>query len=194
MICLELLWTFFQIGLFSIGGGYAAIPLLQAKVVEANGWLTLSEFTDLVTIAEMTPGPIAVNSATFVGMRLAGIPGAVLATLGNILPGCVIVLLLSMLYRRYGRSRGLQTVLGTLRPAVVALIAGAALSIGANALGIDLKTASDGIAAAFSGFSWLSLVLLIPAFFALRKKANPILVIFATGAVYTLLQWMSGAL
>ncbi len=185
MIYLELFWCFLQIGLFSIGGGYAAIPLIQAQVVQANGWLTLSEFTDLVTIAEMTPGPIAVNSATFVGTRLAGVAGAVVATLGNILPGCAIVLLLSMLYRRYGRSQGLQTVLGTLRSAVVALIAGATISIGTGALGIDLAALSAGLSAAFSGFSWLSLVLMVLAFAALRsKKLSPILTIFATGVVY----------
>ena len=79
MIYLQLFWSFLQIGLFSIGGGYAAIPLIQAQVVQNHAWLNMSEFTDLITIAEMTPGPIAVNSATFVGIRIAGIPGALVA-------------------------------------------------------------------------------------------------------------------
>ena len=82
MTLLHLLWSFFQIGLFSIGGGYAAMPLIQSQVVDQYGWLTMREFTDLITIAEMTPGPIAVNSATFVGIRIAGFPGALIATLG----------------------------------------------------------------------------------------------------------------
>ena len=83
---LDLFLCFVQVGLFSIGGGYAAMPMIQAKAVEYYHWLTMSEFTDLMTIAEMTPGPITVNSATFVGIRMAGIPGALVATMGCILP------------------------------------------------------------------------------------------------------------
>ena len=84
MIYLQLFWSFLQIGLFSFGGGYAAMPLIQGQVVTSHGWLTMSEFTDLITISQMTPGPIAVNSATFVGLKIAGIPGAVVATVGCI--------------------------------------------------------------------------------------------------------------
>ena len=84
MIYLQLFFSFLQVGLFSVGGGYAAMPLIQSQVVEQHPWLTLHEFTDLITIAEMTPGPIAINSATFVGIRIAGIPGAIVATLGCI--------------------------------------------------------------------------------------------------------------
>ena len=91
MIYLQLFWSFLQVGLFSIGGGYAAMPLIQNQVVSAHPWLTMNEFTDLITIAEMTPGPIAINSATFVGIRIAGIPGAMIATFGCILPSCVLV-------------------------------------------------------------------------------------------------------
>ena len=94
MIYLQLFWSFLQIGLFSVGGGYAAMPLIQAQTVQLHGWLTMNEFTDLVTIAEMTPGPIAVNSATFVGIRIAGLPGALVATLGCIFPSLFIVCLL----------------------------------------------------------------------------------------------------
>ena len=81
---LMLFWSFFQVGLFSFGGGMASLPLIQEQVVDTHAWLTLSEFSDLVTIAEMTPGPLAVNAATFVGIRIAGIPGALLATFGCI--------------------------------------------------------------------------------------------------------------
>ena len=84
MIYLQLFWSFIQIGMFSFGGGYAAMPLIQGQVVNTHEWLTMTEFTDLITISQMTPGPIAVNSATFVGMKIAGIPGAVVATLGCI--------------------------------------------------------------------------------------------------------------
>lgn len=90
MIFLQLFFSFLQIGLFSFGGGYAAMPLIQGQVVTLHGWLTISEFTDLITISQMTPGPIAVNSATFVGMKIAGIPGAMVATAGCILPSCIL--------------------------------------------------------------------------------------------------------
>ena len=91
MIYLQLFLSFLQIGLFSFGGGYAAMPLIQDQVVTRYGWLSMAEFTDLITISQMTPGPIAVNSATFVGIRIAGIPGALVATFGCILPSCILV-------------------------------------------------------------------------------------------------------
>ena len=97
MTYLELFISFFKIGLFSFGGGYAAMPLIQDQVVTAHQWLSMPEFTDLVTISQMTPGPIAINSATFVGIKIAGIPGALAATLGCILPSCVIVMLIAKL-------------------------------------------------------------------------------------------------
>ena len=98
MILLKLFLSFLQIGAFSFGGGYAAMPLIQAQVVIKYGWLTMEEFTNLITIAEMTPGPIAVNSATFVGTKIAGVPGALVATMGCILPSCIIVTLIASLY------------------------------------------------------------------------------------------------
>lgn len=94
MIFLELFLAFFRIGLFSFGGGYAAVPLIQSEIVDGHKWLEMSQFADLITIAEMTPGPIAVNSATFVGQQIAGLPGAIVCTLGCIVPSFLIVLLL----------------------------------------------------------------------------------------------------
>ena len=111
MIYLQLLWSFVQIGLFSIGGGYAAMPLIQNQVVDIHGWLTMNQFADIMTIAEMTPGPIAINAATFVGIRIAGIPGALVSTLGCILPACFIVTLLAFVYYRF---KGLSLVQGVL--------------------------------------------------------------------------------
>ena len=129
MIYLQLFLSMFQIGLFSVGGGYVAIPLIQHQVVELHGWLSATEFTDIITIAEMTPGPIAINSATFVGIRVAGIPGALVATFGCVLPSCCIVLLLARLYYKYRSLEGIQRILSGLRPAVVGMIASAGLSI-----------------------------------------------------------------
>ena len=100
MIYLQLFLSFLQIGAFSFGGGYAAMPLIQNQVVQLHPWLSQSEFTDLITISQMTPGPIAINSATFVGIKIAGMPGALVATLGCILPSCIIVTIIAYLYMR----------------------------------------------------------------------------------------------
>ena len=112
MIYWELFWTFLQIGLFLVGGGYAAIPLIQSSIVDQHAWLTLSEFTDLISIAEMTPGPIAINAATFVGIRIGGIGGALAASFGCIVPSLVLVSLLYGLYARYRTMPFLQKILG----------------------------------------------------------------------------------
>ena len=97
---LNLFWSFFQIGLFSIGGGYAAMPLIQNQVVDIHHWLTMAEFADIMTIAEMTPGPIAINSATFVGIQVGGIWGAVIATLGCVCPSSIIVMILASILNK----------------------------------------------------------------------------------------------
>ena len=133
MIYLKLFISFLQIGMFSFGGGYAAMPLIQGQVVNGHQWLTMAEFTDLITISQMTPGPIAVNSATFVGTKIAGVPGALAATFGCILPSCVIVTLIAKLYLKYRNMALLQGVLASLRPAVVALIGSAGIAILINA-------------------------------------------------------------
>ena len=133
MIYLQLFLSFLQIGAFSFGGGYAAMPLIQNQVVQLHSWLSQSEFTDLITISQMTPGPIAINSATFVGTRIAGIPGALAATAGCVLPSCILVTLLAKIYLKYRNLSLLQVVLKSLRPAVIAMIAAAGASILVNA-------------------------------------------------------------
>ena len=129
MIYVQLFFSFLQIGAFSFGGGYAAMPLIQQQVVNIHHWMTVKEFTDLITISQMTPGPIAVNSATFVGTQIAGIPGALIATAGCVLPSCILVTLLAKLYFKYRDMKMMQGILGSLRPAVVSMIAAAGLSI-----------------------------------------------------------------
>lgn len=176
-IYLQLFFSFIQVGLFSIGGGYAAMPLIQNEVVTKYGWLTVNEFTDLITIAEMTPGPIAINSATFVGIRIAGIAGAIVATFGCILPSCFLVSLLAFVYFRYKNISVLQSVLGVLRPAVVALIAAAGLSI------LQLVV-FQGQNAEWTNVNWTGVILFAGAFVCLRwKKWNPILVMGLCGVV-----------
>lgn len=176
MTLFQLFVSFLQVGLFSIGGGYAAMPLIQSQVVERYAWLTMGEFADLVTIAEMTPGPIAINAATFVGIRIAGIGGALAATFGCILPSCVIVSVLARIYYRYRGLPVLQEVLSSLRPAVVALIAAAGLSI----LG---QVAFDGQAFSLPALCAPALVLFATALIVLRRlRWNPILVMALCGA------------
>ena len=186
MIYLELFLSFLQVGAFSIGGGYASIPLIQSQVVERHGWLTMGEFTDLVTISQMTPGPIAINSATFVRIRIAGIGGALVATWGCILPSCLIVSLLAYIYRRYKSASAVDTVLGCLRPAVVALILAAGLSMLQTAAFIESES---GLAA----IQWVSILLFLGAFFLLRKwKWNPIGVMCLCGGLNVLLYLFTG--
>lgn len=129
MIYLQLFWSFFQIGLFSFGGGYAAMPLIQNQIVNINGWLDMSAFSDIITISQMTPGPIAINSATFVGIQMGGIPGAVVATAGCVLPSSIVAIILAKLYYKYKEMSVMKGVMNGLRPAVVAMIASAGLSI-----------------------------------------------------------------
>ena len=95
MKLLTLFFSFLQIGAFSFGGGYAALPLIQHQVVDLYHWLTMNELTDLITISQMTPGPIAINAATFVGLKIDSFYGAIVATLGCILPSCIIVSLIA---------------------------------------------------------------------------------------------------
>ena len=169
--------SFVQIGLFSFGGGYAAMPLIQGQVVTAHGWLSIAEFTDLITISQMTPGPIAVNSATFVGLKIAGVPGAIVATLGCILPSCIIVTLLAKLYLKYRKLDILQGILHSLRPGVVAMIASSGAFILVNAFfggkqGILLQT------------KWEMVAIFIVALLLLRKtKINPISVMLIAGVL-----------
>ena len=174
LILLQLFLSFLQIGAFSFGGGYAALPLIQEQVVTQHGWLSRSEFTDLITISQMTPGPIAVNSATFVGIRLAGFLGALAATFGCILPSCILVTVLSYLYLKYRKMSMLQGVLETLRPAVVSMIAAAGVSI--------LITAFWNDAVSFMSTKWDSIVIFVVAVWLLKKKNwNPILVMVLSG-------------
>jgi chromate transporter len=179
MIYLMLFWNFFQIGLFSIGGGYAALPLIQNRIVDVNNWLTMMEFTDLITISEMTPGPIAINSATFVGIQVAGTAGAVVSTLGFVAPSCIIVTLLAFMYYKYKEMTVIKGILAGLRPGVVALIASAGLSI----LILTLW-GEQGITANLWGIDYISLCLFVIGLIVLKKyKPNPIYVIGGAGII-----------
>ncbi len=182
MIYWELLWSFIQIGLFSVGGGYASMPLIQAQVVDKYHWLTLTEFADIITISQMTPGPVAINSATFVGMRIGGIGGALVATLGCILPSCAIVLTLSWIYFKYRSVSVVQGVLAGLRPTIVALIASAGVTI---LLMSFFGGATESLFhLPFSQLDWVAIVLFALCLILLRKtKVSPLLIMAGAGVV-----------
>lgn len=175
---LDLFISFFKVGLFSFGGGYAALPLIQEEVVNANSWLGISEFNNLITISQMTPGPIAINSASFVGMRVFGIWGAIVASLGCITPSFIIVGTISYFYSKYKNLDTMQSVLGFLRPAVVSMILAAGIDI--------LKTAFFDVKNISFGNLDISMVLLfVFILVAIRKtKIDPIFLMIISGFIY----------
>lgn len=178
---IKLFISFLKIGLFSFGGGYAALALIQQEVVVENGWLAVGEFNDLITISQMTPGPIALNSATFVGQRVAGFPGSLAATIGCILPSAIIVGALSYFYKKYKDLDLMTDVLKFLRPAIVVMILIAGLDILQTAL-FDVNKI------AIANLDIKMLGIFIAAFIIMQKKDyDPIKVMLASGAVYLVL-------
>jgi len=129
MMLLALFLTFFKIGAFTFGGGYAMLALIQAEVT-AKGWISAEELVNFIAISESTPGPIAVNMATFVGTRMAGVPGAVIATLGVVLPSFIIILIVAKCFEKFKQSRVVSGCMKGLRPAVVGLIGSAVVTVG----------------------------------------------------------------
>lgn len=183
MLLLELFWSFFKIGLFTIGGGYASLPLIENEIVNAKMWITVQEYTDIITISQITPGPIAINSSTFVGTKVGGFIGAVIATLGVVAPSVIIALLLAKMYYKYRSVDTMQGVLAGLRPAVVALIGSAGAALLVTAL-----FQTGGIQIAGLQINLIAIVMLLIAFVALRKyKVDSMLVIFLCGVSAVLL-------
>ena len=180
MILLQLFVSFFQVGLFTIGGGYAALPLIQQQIVDIHGWLTLKEFADVVTISQMTPGPIGINAATFVGTKMGGLWGAVAAPVGCVPPSVIIVLILAHIYLKYRDLSLIKGILGGLRPATVALIASAGLSIIATSFfGTKLSQI------VFANIDPVAVIVFAAGLTVLRifKKTDPILIILGAGAL-----------
>lgn len=129
MILIKLFLAFLEIGALAFGGGYAALPLIEQIVVNRNNWLTLKEMTDVIAISQVTPGPISLNAATFVGTRVAGIPGAIIASVAAVLPQTVFLLFLGWFMFHGGRITYIDRALKGLRPGVIGLIAAAAVSM-----------------------------------------------------------------
>lgn len=180
MIYWKLLWSFLQVGLFSFGGGYGILPVIQQQVVTQNHWLTLKEFTDVVTISQMTPGPIALNASTFVGMKMGGIMGAIVATFGCAFPTAVLALIVGHYYYKYREMTLVKGIFEGLRPAIVSLIASAGMSI----LFLSLFNTEVFTIGVLSHIDWKAVVMFIISLFVLRKwKANPVYIMLGCGAV-----------
>lgn len=171
----EIVLTFAQIGLLSFGGGYASIGLVEKQVVELKGWMTYAEFADIVAIDELTPGPVAINAATFVGTKMAGLPGAIAATIGAILPSCIIALILVKIYYKYKSLKVVNGIMYGLKSMVVAMILSTTISILLTALFYYLPIDIYAI-------DYVAIVLTIIALVILRKtKINPLLVMLGCG-------------
>ncbi len=174
---LTLFITFLKIGFFSIGGGYAIIPLIQDKVVNSYNWLTLQEYTDIISISQMTPGPLVVNTASFVGIRILGILGAIVATVGSILTGFIVSILLYNFFKKHKDIDSVSNVLKGLRSSAVGLIASAASTIiliaffGSPSLNINI-----------TNINVFAIIIFAGSIFLLRKyKPSPILIIILSG-------------
>lgn len=174
---LAIFLSFLKIGLFAFGGAYAVLPLIEEEMVYNRAWMTFAEFSDLVAIDELTPGPIIINSATFIGMKLGGVPGALAATIGCILPGCVISLLLVILYRKYREIPVIAEAMRTLRCMAVALIFSVLLKMLVSAVFPSGLTVLTDI-------NLLILALVGASFYVMRKyKTNPLYVMLACGCI-----------
>ena len=137
---ISLYFAFLKIGLFSIGGGYVMLPLIQKEIMENRGWLTLAEFVDILAVAEMTPGPVAINSATYIGYQTSGFWGAAFATAGVVTPSIILMILAAMFLKHFYENRWVKGAFSGLRPAAIALIAGAAIFVARAAI-VDITSA-----------------------------------------------------
>lgn len=185
MIFLQLFYTFFKIGLFGFGGGYAMLSMIQGEVVTRYGWLSSSEFTDIVAISQMTPGPIGINSATYVGYSsivgagyspTIGILGSIIATFAVCLPSFILMLLISKYFLKYQKHPAVEAVFKGLRPAVVGLLAASALLL--------IKPENFGTPNESTMQFIISIALFIATFIATyRYKMNPIMLIIICGVI-----------
>ncbi|HOZ12211.1 MAG TPA: chromate transporter [Thermotogota bacterium] len=181
MMILELFWIFFKIGLFSFGGGYAMIPLIQNEIV-SRGWLTAEGFANIVGIAEMTPGPIAINMATFVGYKTIGVFGSVGATLGVALPSILLILLVSKVFFTYQKHPLKKGLFYGMRPVIVGLILSAAYFIAETSLFIVKPGEWSGHYLA--NIDWVSVGIALLTVLGMRKlKLHPILLLGIGGVV-----------
>lgn len=177
MIILELFFTFFKIGALTFGGGYAMIPFVREQVL-AHGWLTEEELLNMIAVSESTPGPIAVNMATFVGSNEAGILGSIAATLGVVLPSFIIILIVAALLKNFLKYKGVKAFLSGVRPCVVSLILGTAFTLLLSVL-LGIGSGNFVFNIDFKGIFILEIIIAISLIYKSKKgkKPSPILMI-----------------
>lgn len=181
MILLRLFWEFFKTGLFAVGGGLATLPFLS-DMANTTGWFTQAQLADMVAVSESTPGPIGVNMATYVGFTTAGVPGAVIATIGLITPSIIIIMVIALFLKSFRDNRFVSAAFYGLRPASSGLIAAAGLSV----CGISLLNMDAGLSLAL--FNWRALalaavLLVLTRYVKPTKKLHPIFFILFSAAV-----------
>ena len=177
MIYIDLFFTFFKIGLFTFGGGYAMLPLIEQEVL-SHKWLTIEQIVDFIAISESTPGPFAVNMATHIGASTGGILGALCATLGVVMPSFIVILIVAKLYEKFKNSSIVKGCMSGLRPAVIGLIGSAIITV---ASGVFLIDGFDRFS--FSINTIISLGILILCTFLAFKKLHPIFIIIISGII-----------
>lgn len=190
MILLTLFLTFFKIGAFTFGGGYAMLPLIQEEVI-ANNWIGAKELVDFIAVSESTPGPFAINIATYIGGQMGGLLGSAAATLGVVMPSFIIILIVAKCFEKFKNSRTVKGLMSGLKPAVIGMIASAGISIGKTAL------FSEGFSVgALSDYSFISVfvIALIAVFLAFKVKLNPIIIILISAALGIAAGYLGGLL
>ncbi len=173
MILLELFYTFFYIGIVTFGGGYAMLPLMQSVVLK-NEWLTHNQLVDFIAVSESTPGPFAVNMATYIGAEQGGVLGSLCATLGVVLPSFMIILIVAKIYEAFNKSRFVKGIMTGLKPAVIGLIASAVLGIAETVFfpeGIVLNNIS------VKEILCSIIIFAIMFYLIIKKKKHPVLII-----------------
>lgn len=175
---LQLVWSYLKIGFFGFGGGYAMLSLIHSEVVVRNEWLTNGEFSDIIAISQMTPGPIALNSATYIGYEVAGVLGSVVATTAVCIPALTLMILLTRFFLKLHNNSYVQSVVLAMRPVVVGMIMSAALLL--------IFPHSDDGRSFIDGWSWLIFAL---ALLGSAKKINPILLIVVSGIAGVVIYW-----
>ena len=183
MIYLQLFLTFLEIGAFSFGGGYGMISIVREKVL-SHGWLTEDEILNIIAVSESTPGPIAINMATFVGSTQGGVLGSILATLGVVLPAFCIILMISAILRNFLKYKGVQAFLGGVRPAVVGLILATSINMFLTSI---VGLSGIGSAIAFDPMGLIIFGILVGVGYfgkkVLKKKPSPILMILISAVL-----------
>lgn len=184
MSLISIFLSFIKIGSLAFGGAYAAIPLVEQEVVENLKWMSYEEFSNLLAIDELTPGPIIVNAASFIGMKVASVAGAIVATLGSIIPAFIIGLALIIVYNRYNKLSWLQSIVLSLKCMAFALILTTFIKLAINALFINGELIVNDISL------YAIVMVAISFFFINKKKTSPILVMLGCGLINVIISFI----